>query len=231
MNGRMKIEDCNIIHESFKHGKHFKIGHHCTIEENVVVGDNISIGHHCTILKDVVIGNNCKIGNHCFLKSGTVFADNVIFADLCSTTGICYLGNNVAVRTASCISKSVIVEDWAFVGAGIMSSHTRFPAHGRKNVTKDMGQQYITRIGYGCLIGSRVNLGAGVTIPDYTIVGYQALVIKSIKEAGIWVGNPAKKIADLPKGWKIPKPEGYKPYKFPKRKLKNYLPHYKEEKW
>lgn len=221
-----EIGEYNVIDESFKHGRNIKIGSFCFIGKDVIVGDNVTIGNHCTILKDVIVGNNCKIGNRCLLKSGTRFANNVVFADLCSTTGICYLGNNVSVRTASCISKSVIVEDWAFIGAGIMSSHTRFPAHGRTNVTKDMGKQYITRIGYGSLIGSRVNLGAGIEIVDFTIVGYRALVVKSISEAGIYVGSPAKKIAELPKGWKLPKPKNYEPHTFSKEMLKKYLPHY-----
>lgn len=205
-----EIGECDVIDETFKHGK------------------NIKIGNFCVIQKDVIVGDNVTIGNYCMLKSGTRFANNVVFADLCSTTGICYLGNNVSVRTASCISKSVIVEDWAFIGAGIMSSHTRFPAHGRANVTKDMGKQYITRIGYGSLIGSRVNLGAGVDIADYTIVGYGALVVKSITEAGVYVGSPAKKVAELPKGWKITKPRNHKSHTFSKDMLKKYLPHYEE---
>lgn len=238
----------NILDDSFKHGENFKIGNFCTIGKNVEVGDNVTIhdrctigndviigsdttiGNHCVILKDIKIGHDCKIGNQCFIKSGTVFANNVEFADKCMTTGICYLGNHVAVRTASCISRSVIIEDWTFIGAGIMSSHTRFPVHGRSEGMKDMGRQYITRIGYGCLIGSRTNFGAGVEICDYTIIGYNSGVIKSIKEPGIYVGNPAKKIAELPGKWIIAKPKGYEPYNFPREKLKKYLPHYSWEK-
>ena len=48
--------------------------------------------------------------------------DDVEIADDCVTTGISLLGNHVRVRTGSCISKAVIVDEWCFVAAGSMSS-------------------------------------------------------------------------------------------------------------
>jgi len=182
-----------------------KIGKYCVIEEDVIVGDNVVIGHHCT------------------LKSGTIIGNNVNLGDYVKTTGLCYIGNNVNVRTDSCISKGVIVEDNVFVGGGVMSSHTRFPAHRRTQLTRDMGKQYVTRIGYGSLIGSCVCLGAGVNIVPNTIVGYGSLVLKDISECGVYIGRPAKKISEVPKGWKI-KPSTFSPFMFSEERIKKYLP-------
>ena len=199
-------EATSIVHPSFKHGSNFKIGNFSVVEEDVEVGDNVSIGHFC------------------MLKSGSRFGDNVTFADCCTTTGICYLGNNVGVRTGSCISKSVIVEDKAFIGAGIMSSHTKHIHHQRPEVKP---RQLITRIGYGAVIGSRANLSAGITIGDNVVIGYGSVVTKDVLDMGIYVGNPLRKLADVSKEMVIPKPEGYKEHEFSEGMLKKYLPFYR----
>lgn len=220
-NSKMRMKD--MMSPSFKHGNNFKIGAFSVIEDDVIVGDNVSIGHHSVIDKDVIIGSNVKIGNFCYLKSGTRFADNIDFADYCKTTGICYVGNNVNIRTGSCISKSVIVEDKVFIGAGIMSSHTKNIYHQRPEMPK---RQLITRIGYGAIIGSHTNLSAGVRIGDNVVIGYGSLVIKDVLEPGIYLGSPLNKRLPLPKEMVIPKPKNYVEHEFPEEMLKKYLPYY-----
>lgn len=193
--------------QGFKHGKNFEMGEICVIEPDVIVGDNVKLGHHCT------------------LKNGTRFGNNIDFADYCKTTGICYVGNYVNIRTASCISKSVIVEDKTFIGAGIMSSHTKHVYHHRPDVPKG---QLITRIGYGSIIGSRVNLSAGVNICDNAIIGYGSLVTKDVLEPAIYVGTPIRKLADIPPEYYIKKPDDYVEHTFSPELLAKYLPHYKD---
>jgi len=196
----------NVIDKSFIHGRNFRIGAFSIIEADVVVGDDVKIGHHCV------------------LKSGTRFGDNIDFADYCKTTGICYVGNDVNIRTGSCISKSVIVEDKAFIGAGIMSSHTKYVDHHRPDMPK---RQFITRIGFGSIIGSSVNLSAGVNICDNAIIGYGSLVMKDVLEPAIYVGSPLRKLADIPPEYYIEKPVDYAEHKFDAIMLEKYLPFYR----
>jgi len=115
----------NWVDSSFKHGENFKIGKGCVIESDVVVGDNVTIG------------------NLVLLKSGTRFGNNVIFADYCKTSGMCYVGNDVNVRTDTLIAKSLIVEDKVFIGGDFMPSHTKHVYDHRPNVPR---QGTITRI-------------------------------------------------------------------------------------
>ena len=68
----------------------------------------------------------------------------------------------------------MIVDDWCFIAAGIMSSHTKNIDHGRPRAPK---RQLITRYGYGSVIGSRTNTSAGVTIAPGAIVGYGSHVV------------------------------------------------------
>ena len=198
--------ELNVIDKSFKHGRNFKIGAFSVIEADVFVGDDVNIGHHCV------------------LKSGTRFGNNIDFADYCKTTGLCYVGNNVNIRTGSCISKSVIVEDKAFIGAGIMSSHTKNIYYQRPDVQK---RQLITRIGYGAIIGSCVTLSAGVRIADNAIIGYDSLVTKDVLEPAIYVGSPLRRLADIPPEYYIKKLSDYKEHKFDAIMLEKYLPYYR----
>lgn len=191
------------IAEDFKHGRNFEMGEFCVIEPDVIVGDDVKLGHQVVI------------------KAGTRFGNRIDFADYCCTTGICYVGNDVNVRTRSCISKSVIVEDRAFIGAGVMTSHTKNVYHYRPQMKKI---QHITRIGMGAIIGSSTNIMAGITIGNNVIVGYASNVVKDLLEEGIYVGNPAKKIAELTPELHVEYPKNWKPYTFSKEILEKYLP-------
>lgn len=132
------------------------------------------IGEFCVIEQDVQIGRNVSIGHHVILKAGTRIGDDVTIADGCMTTGLCIISDNVAIRTGTVISKGVIIEDWAFIGAGVMTSHTRNVTHGRPWLEH---KQYVTRIGRGAVIGSRVNMAAGVRVAMGTVVGYGSNIL------------------------------------------------------
>ena len=175
----------NIIHESFKHGSSFKIGKFCIIEEDVVVGDNVSLGHYV------------------MLKKGTRFGNNIDFADGCMTTGACWAGNNFAARTGAIFSKAVIAEDNVFYGPGVVSNHTKHVPHMRPDMKKE---QLVTVLGFGSIIGTQVSLMAGVKVAPLVIVGGAAVVVKDLVEEGVYVGNPAKRIMDLPEEYRLELP-------------------------
>lgn len=175
----------NYIHESFKHGSNFKIGNFCVIEEDVIVGDNVKLGHYV------------------MLKKGTRFGNNIDFADCCVTTGACWVGNNFAARTGAILSKSNIVEDNVFYGPGVVSNHTKHVSHMRPDMRKE---QLLTVLGYGSILGTQASLVAGVKIAPLAIVGGGAIVVKDLVEEGVYVGNPARRIMDLPEEYRLDLP-------------------------
>jgi len=176
----------NEISETFKHGKNFKVGHYCVIEEDVIVGDNVILGHHV------------------MLKKGTRFRNDVDFADYCVTTGACWVGNNVAFRTGAILSKSVIVEDNVFYGPGVVTNHTKHISHMRPNMRKE---QLLTIIGFGSIIGTQVSIVAGVKIAPLSIVGGGGVIVKDLNLPGVYVGNPVKRIMDTPDEYIIEIPD------------------------
>jgi acetyltransferase-like isoleucine patch superfamily enzyme len=200
----------SYIADDFRHGDNVQVGQFCVIEPDVIVGDNVSLGHFVT------------------LKPGTRIGNNVELADYCKTTGLCIIGNNVMVRTGSCVSKGVIVNDWVLIGAGVMTNHTKNIYHGRPDATR---KQLITQIGYGAVVGSASNLTAGVEIAPGAIVGYRSSVVGDLlTDHGIYLDRPHP-VATLQRWlepWEsgyINVPDDYEPYEFDQEMLEKYLPY------
>lgn len=168
----------------------------------------------------MIVGDDVKLGHNVTLKSGTRVMNDVDLADYVKTTGICIIGNGVGVRTGACISRSVIINDNAFIGPGIMSNHTKNVMHKRK--LKEV--QLITRIGYGAVIGSMTSLIAGLTIGDNVVIAAETNVYKDIPDAGVYGGNPMRKLKDIDPAYALKRPANYKEYEFEPEQLRKYLP-------
>jgi acetyltransferase-like isoleucine patch superfamily enzyme len=141
-----------------------------------------------------------KIGNGATLKSGTYIGDNSIFDDNCISTGACWIGKNVNIRTGAIISKANIIEDGVFIGPGVVTNHTKHVTHLRPNLPIE---QLITYISYGSIIGSQASLLAGVYISPNIIIGGGSVVVKSVYEEGVYIGSPLKRLGELPPGYRV----------------------------
>lgn len=159
------IDSSNKLHWNFKHGKNFKIGCYCIIEEDVIVGDNVEIGNY------VLLKSGTKIGNDCFIDSYV------------KSSGDNKIGNNVTLRFNSTIARRVYIEDDVFISPNVMtiySKHTGEKAEG-------------TYIKKGSFIGTASVLGPNITIGEKVVIGSMSYVSKDCLEEGIYVGIPAKK--------------------------------------
>ena len=147
----------------------------------------------CQILDDVVFGENvkvvqpvnlygCTIGNNCFIGPFTEIQKNVT------------IGNSTKVQSHSFVCEYVTIGDNCFIGHGVMFINDPFlsggPARGDKTKWRS------TTIGNNVSIGSNATI-MPVTICDKAVIGAGSVVTKDITEAGIYAGNPAKKIRTL----------------------------------
>ncbi len=155
----------NIIHESFKHGKNFKIGHFCIIKEDCEVGDDVTIKDYVRLAKGTKIGNNCMIDS--YVKS----------------SGQNSIGNNVTIRYDSIIAREVTVEDDVFISPQVMTIYLTHEGEKKGGIV----------IGKGAFIGTNVTISAGIKIAPSCIIGAKALVTKDCLEPGIYIGIPAKR--------------------------------------
>lgn len=82
------------------------------------------------------------------------------------------VGNNVILNTFSNIEHDAVIGNQCHISTGVM-------------VNGDC------KVGDNCFIGSQSVLANGITVGDDIVVGAGSLVRKSIKEEGIYSGNPA----------------------------------------
>jgi len=198
------------------------------IAKDFKYGEGFEHGLQCIIDPDVIVGQDVRLGHRVHLAAGTRLLNDVELADDCVTTGLCLLGNHVRVRTGSCISKSVIADDWCFIAAGIMSSHTKNIYHARPRAPK---KQLITRFGYGSVIGSRTNVSAGISIAPGAIVGYGSHVVTDLEQPNaVYYNDPhpyatLQRTLDPDSPYYVEVPSDYVPLRFDREMLRVYLPH------
>lgn len=106
------------------------------------------------------------------------------------------------IGVGSLICPTSIVTTNVILGIGVLVSYQ--VSIGHNTVVGDFSSVLPgANIGGHCRIGERVLIGANssirqeLTIVDDVVVGMGAVVVKDILEAGVYVGNPAKKMRDL----------------------------------
>ena len=144
-------------------------------------------------IKDVIFGENvkvveplniygCEIGNNTFIGPFVEIQKDV------------KIGKNCKVQSHSFICELVTIGDNTVIAHGVMFINDLFanggPANGDKNLWKS------TTIGNNVSIGSNATI-LPVSICDNVVIGAGSVVTKNITEAGIYVGNPAKKIRGI----------------------------------
>ena len=159
----------NIIHNSFKHGKGFKIGNFCVIKEDVEVGDNVTIENFVLLKKGTKIGND-------------VFVDSYV-----RSSGDNTIGNDVTIRFGATIARKVVIEDGVFISPNVMTVYS----------LPDGSQSALTLIKKEAFIGTAVVLGPNIIITEGSRIGANSFVNKNCLEKGVYVGNPARKIKSL----------------------------------
>jgi UDP-2-acetamido-3-amino-2,3-dideoxy-glucuronate N-acetyltransferase len=159
-------EKGNVIAADFKHGKNFKIGHHCVIQEGCEVGD------------DVVIEN------FVLLKKGTKIGSRVFVDSYVKSSGGNKIGSDITLRFNATIAREVTVEDGVFISPNVM---TIFSTHEGE---KKGG----TRIGEGSFVGTSAVLGPHVQIGKNAVIGAMSYVHGHCEDNSIYVGIPAKKL-------------------------------------
>lgn len=139
---------------------------------DVVFGENVKIVEPLNMY-------GCSIGNNCFIGPFVEIQKDVV------------IGNSTKVQSHTFICELVTIGNDCFIGHGVMFINDLFsgggPARGDKSKWKS------TKIGNNVSIGSNATI-LPVEICDNVVIGAGAVVTKNIIEAGVYAGNPAKKI-------------------------------------
>lgn len=125
----------------------------------------------------------CTIGDDCFIGP---------FVEIQKDVSI---GRRTKIQSHSFICELVSIGEDCFIGHGVMFINDLFsnggPAGGDRGLWKSI------RIGNKVSIGSNATI-LPVSICDGTVIGAGSVVTKDIDEPGIYAGNPARKLRNLP---------------------------------
>lgn len=142
---------------------------------------DVSLGEDVTIVEPVNI-YGCRIGSHTFVGPFVEIQRNV------------EIGPHCKIQSHTFICELVTIGSSCFIGHGVMFINDTFAGGGPARGDRELWRP--TRIGNHVSIGSNATI-LPVEICDRAVVGAGAVVTKSIVEAGVYAGNPAKLIRRL----------------------------------
>ena len=142
---------------------------------DVKFGSGVTVVEPCN-LYDCEIGDNCFIGPFVEIQAGAV------------------IGSRCRVQSHSFICELVSIGDDCFIGHGVMFINDRFRSGGPARGDKSRWEK--TRIGPNVSIGSNATI-LPVSIAANTVIGAGSVVTNDIEEAGVYAGNPARKIGSI----------------------------------
>ena len=149
--------------------------HPHALVESSDIGANTRIWAFAHVMKGARIGSDCNIGDHAFIESGVV------------------LGNNVTVKNGVSIWTNVTVEDNVFLGPNCVLTNDPNP---RAYLKKGPEALEPTLLKSNATIGANATLLCGITIGRYAFSWAGAVVLRSVPDFALIVGNPGRHI-----GW------------------------------
>lgn len=139
---------------------------------------DVQFGEQVKIVEPVNM-YGCSIGDNCFIGPFVEIQKEVV------------IGHATKIQSHSFICELVTIGDECFIGHGVMFINDLFseggPAQG------DTSKWKATKIGNKVAIGSNATI-LPVEICDNVVIGAGSVVTKNITQAGVYAGNPAKKI-------------------------------------
>jgi acetyltransferase-like isoleucine patch superfamily enzyme len=139
---------------------------------DVAFGARVKVVEPCNLY-------GCSIGDDCFVGPFTEIQKGVV------------VGARTRVQSHCFVCELVTIGQDCFIGHGVMFINDSFasgsPARGRKELWRET------------MIGNRVSIGSNATImpvriTDDVVIGAGSVVTKDITEAGIYAGNPARRL-------------------------------------
>lgn len=149
--------------------------HPQALVETEDVGPNTRIWAFAHVMNGAHLGANCNIADHTFVETGV------------------RLGNNVTVKNGVSLWTGITVEDDVFLGPHCVFTNDPNP---RAYVKKGEAELLATLVRKGATVGANATILCGITVGRHAFVGAGAVVLETIPDFALVVGNPAHQI-----GW------------------------------
>lgn len=149
--------------------------HPQALVETEDIGPNTRIWAFAHVMSGAQIGANCNLGDHTFIESGVK------------------LGNNVTVKNGVSLWTGITIENDVFLGPNCVFTNDPNP---RAYLKKSGNELLPTLVRLGATIGANATILCGIKIGKHAFVGAGAVILHSVPDFALVVGNPGHQI-----GW------------------------------
>jgi acetyltransferase-like isoleucine patch superfamily enzyme len=151
-------------------GEEVYVHPHALVESNKI-GRGTRIWAFAHVMEGARIGERCNICDHVFIESGAI------------------LGNGVTVKNGVAVWDKVTIEDDVFLGPNCVLTNDLNP---RAAIRKAHDELAPTWIRANVTIGANATIVCGVTVGSGAFIGAGSVVIRSVPDFALMVGNPAR---------------------------------------
>lgn len=137
--------------------------------KSIAIGSGTRIWQYCVIFADAKIGSDCNVCAHVLIENDVI------------------IGDRVTIKSGVQLWDGIRIEDDVFIGPNVTFTNDRFPR------SKHHPSTFLTTtVKTGASIGGGATLLPGITIGSGAMVGAGAVVINSVPDGAVVVGNPAR---------------------------------------
>lgn len=192
------IEASAIVHPDAIVGRSF-IGHNTVIEAGVLIGDGCIVLNNNVIHRNTKVGNNVRIGsNNTIGGVGFGYEKNVDGNyEVIPHIGNVVIEDHVEIGNNTCIDRGVLGS--TFLRKNVKVDNLVHIAHGA-----DIGENSLiianamiagsVRVGRNSWIAPSSSVLNKATVGDNVTIGMGAVVLKSVPDNDVIVGNPGRSI-------------------------------------
>lgn len=151
---------------------------HTVVYAGNVIGSGFQTGHGVLIREENEIGDDVSVGSHSIIEHHVKIA------------------SGVRIHSDAFIPEFSVLEEGCWIGPCVVMTNAKYP---RGAGVKDSLQGPLIKA--GAKVGANVTLLPGVVIGKNAVVGAGSVVVKSVADGAVVVGNPAravKKAGDIP---------------------------------
>ncbi len=147
------------------------------IHPDAKVGRGTRVWAFAQVRERACIGEDCVIAKGAYVDVGVV------------------IGDRVKVQNHASIFAGVEIEDGVFVGPHACFTNDRLPRAVNPDGTLKGASDWKvmrTRVKYGASIGANATIVCGIIVGKWAMVGAGSVVVRSVPDQAIVVGNPAR---------------------------------------
>jgi len=159
----------------------------------------VPANEYACVTPDVKLGHGVKLGRFINLY-GCEIGDETKIGAFVEIQKNATVGRRCKISSHTFICEGVTIEDYVFIGHGVMFVNDSFPRATTSSGELQTGSDWkveTTLIKKGASIGSGATILSNITVGERAIVGAGAVVTRDVPPNTIVVGNPAKVLRSI----------------------------------